>query len=193
MDFTGGNQPARAGFEPSNFLRSFVGTVRAVVLEPAGFFRDLRRQGSSGSFVLFAVICFVINFPLVEIATPAQLWLLGETYPGLGRAFWILLVLSPLFAWIVVYLSAAFQHLFVMIFARPRGGFDETLRASAYASAVALVSWVPFVGYAASAYGLYITMLGLRELHGTTTTRALLAVLVPALIFLASIVWSYWP
>ena len=92
-----------------------------------------------------------------------------------------------------VYLFAVLQHFLVMIFVRQREDYDVTLLAYAYASALALLSWVPIVGYLASLYGLYVTMLGIRELHGTSTTRAFLAVLVPLLVFLASTVWSFWP
>lgn len=68
-----------------------------------------------------------------------------------------------------------------------------TLRVNAYTSAAALLSWVPVAGYLASLYGLYVTMLGIRELHGTTTKRASLAILVPLLVFVASVVWTLWP
>lgn len=192
MDLTDGNGPTNTGFRPSDFFRSFARTARAVILEPARFFRRLDGRGSSGSAVLFAVVCLVASFLLVQIAAPIEAWLLGEAYPGLGGAFWVILALSPLLAWLVVYVTAAFQHLLVMAFARQRKRFHETLLVSAYASALALLNWVPVVGYLASAYGLYVTMLGLKELHGTSTGRALLAVLVPALVFVVSIVWGYW-
>jgi hypothetical protein len=45
------------------------------------------------------------------------------------------------------------------------------------------------LGYLVSLYGIYILTVGLRELHGTTTTRALLAALVPNLLMLA---WSLY-
>ncbi len=54
-----------------------------------------------------------------------------------------------------------------------------------------MLGWVPVVGYLASAFGLYVTMLGIREVHGTT--RALLTILAPSLLFVASVVWSFWP
>ena len=193
MDSTSGDGPVRTGFEPSNFLRSFVQTARAVILEPAGFFRGLDPQRSSGGAVLFAVVCVVIGLLLTYAVAPVESWIWRDPPPRADRASWIILALSPLFAWIGLYLLAIFQHLFVMIFVRPRRDFDATLRVSAYASALALLSWVPVVGYLASAYGLYVTVLGIRELHETSTARALLAVLVPSLVFLADIVWTFWP
>lgn len=193
MRSTGGNDQSRTGFEPSDFFRSFLGTVRAVILAPAAFFGDLDRQRSSGSAVLFGVICAVINLLLLYAVAPVDSWRWDETNPPADRFYWIVLALSPLFAWIGLYLIAAVQHLFVTVFVRPRKRFDATLRVSAYAGAVALFSWVPVVGYLSSLYGLYVTMLGIKELHETSTTRALLAILVPLLVFLANTAWSLWP
>ena len=42
------------------------------------------------------------------------------------------------------------------------------------------------LGYLASLYGIYVFTVGLREVHGTTTTQALLAALVPSLL---ALVW----
>ena len=191
MDSTSG--PTDTGFEPSNFFRSFAATVQSVVLKPARFFRDLDEQRPPGSAVVFAVVCGVVGFLLGYVVSPISSWIWGESYPELGRIYWTILALSPLLAWIGLYIFAAFQHLFVAIFIRPRKGFDATLRVAAYSSALALLSWVPVVGHLASAYGLYVTMAGLRVLHETSTTRAMLATLVPFLVFLASTAWSLWP
>jgi hypothetical protein len=80
----------------------------------------------------------------------------------------------------------------VAVFVRPGRGFDTTLGITAYASALALFSWIPVVGSLASLYGLYVTMVGIKELHETSATSALLAVSVPVLLFAASTVWSLW-
>ena len=183
----------RGGFTVSDPWRSFVATVRAAILDPTRFFRDLYRQRPSDNPVPFAVVCGVIGLLLTYAVAPVESWVWGDPLPGADRAYWVILALSPLLAWVGLYIFAAFQHLLVMIFVRRRKGFEATLRVEAYATAVALLGWIPIVGHPASAYGLYITMLGIKELHETTTTRALLATLVPLLIFLANIAWSFWP
>ena len=192
MDSTGGDESVRTGFEPSRFFGSFIQTVRTVTLEPVSFFRNLARSGSSGNAVVFAVVCVVVNIVLARLAASFDPPMPGGTGVQDG---WLIatLALSPLLAWLGLYILAAVQHLFVAVFVRPGRGFDTTLRISAYASALALFSWIPVVGYLASLYGLYVTMLGIRELHGTSARRALLAVSVPALLFAASTVWSLWP
>ena len=192
MDSTGDNESVRTGFEPSRFFESFVQTVRTVTLEPASFFRNLAQSASTGNAVVFAVVCTVLNLVLAELAASFDPLMPGGTGVPDG---WLIatLALSPLLAWLGLYILAAVQHLFVAVFVRPGRGFDTTLRISAYASALALFSWIPVVGYLASLYGLYVTMVGIRELHETSATRALLAVSVPALMFAATTVWSLWP
>ncbi len=192
MDSTGGNGSVSTGFEPSRFFESFVQTVRAVTLEPASFFRNLAHSASTGNAVVFAVVCVVVNLVLAELAASFDPPPPGGAGIPDGWSI-VTLVLSPLLAWLGLYILTAVQHLFVAVFVRPRRGFDMTLRISAYASTLALFSWVPFVGHLASLYGLYVTMVGVRELHETSTARALLALSVPALVFAASTVWSLWP
>ena len=192
MGSTGGNESVRTGFEPARFFDSFVQTVRAVTLEPAAFFRNLARSASTGNAVVFAVVCAVANLALARLAAPFDPLTTGRT--GLPDGWLVAtLALSPLLAWLGLYFLAAVQHLFVAVFVRSGRGFDTTLRISAYASALALLSWVPVVGYLASLYGLYVTMVGIRELHETSVRRALLAVSVPVLLFAATTGWSLWP
>jgi hypothetical protein len=62
----------------------------------------------------------------------------------------------------------------------------------AYTSAVDLLSWIPVLGLLAGLYGVYVAAAGLREMHGTTSPRALLAVLVPYLLSLAWSVYDLW-
>lgn len=192
MGSMGGNESMRTGFEPSRFFGSFVQTVRAVTLEPAAFFRNLARSGSTGNAVVLAVVCAVANLVLARLAVPFDPLRAGRT--GLSGGWLIAtLALSPLLAWLGLYILAAVQHLFVAVFVGPGRGFDTTLRITAYASALALFSWIPVVGSLASLYGLYVTMVGIKELHETSATSALLAVSVPVLLFAASTVWSLWP
>ena len=50
--------------------------------------------------------------------------------------------------------------------------FEATLRVYCYASAVALLSWIPFVGGLATLYGLYLLVVGLQEVHGSAARQA---------------------
>ena len=47
-----------------------------------------------------------------------------------------------------------------------------------------LVSWIPFIGAILSLYGIYLAIVGIREVHNTTTGKAALVVLIPAVVLL---------
>jgi len=47
-----------------------------------------------------------------------------------------------------------------------------------------LVYWIPFVGWAASLYSIYLAIVGIREVHNSSTGRATIIVLIPAVVVL---------
>jgi hypothetical protein len=61
------------GFNRSNPVRSLIRTVRAVLLEPVGFFRRLPPRGSVLNPVLFALVCSLISSVLGRPAAPYDL------------------------------------------------------------------------------------------------------------------------
>jgi len=62
-------------------------------------------------------------------------------------------------------------------------GYEATFRIAAYSSVVYLVSWMPVLGWIVGAiYGIYLGVVGIRAVHGTTTGRAALVVLVPIVV-----------
>ena len=178
--------------------------ARGVLVEPAAFFAGLGgpRPGRVKGPLLFAIICGVVSSPLALLVEPFNPLTRGR--PGIGSSFSslyennpvaaialavLIVVLLPLFIVLGVYIGAAIQHLFVFLFVRERRGFWGTFPVVAYGGAtISLFSWMPILGYLASIYGIYVTTMGLREMHGTSTTRALLAALFPTLLSLLFLV-----
>jgi len=62
--------------------------------------------------------------------------------------------------------------------------FASTFKVASYTQVTALVNWVPVVGPLVALYGLYLSVVGIREVHGTTTGKAALVVLIPFLVVL---------
>jgi hypothetical protein len=63
-------------------------------------------------------------------------------------------------------------------------GFASTFRVASYTAVTSLVTWVPIIGGLLGLYGIYLSVVGIREMHGTTTGKALLVVLIPFLVVL---------
>jgi hypothetical protein len=74
----------------------------------------------------------------------------------------------------------------VLLLVRPHNaGFEATFRVVSYVSVTQLVSRVPVIGaIIAFAYGVVLSILGIREVHATTTGRAALVVLIPVAVTL---------
>ena len=61
-------------------------------------------------------------------------------------------------------------------------GLGATFRVAAYTSVTSLVSWIPFVGGLLALYGIYLGVVGIREMHDTTTRKALVVVVLPVIV-----------
>jgi hypothetical protein len=178
----------------SDPLNSFVDVVRRVVFQPTAFFAGLPRQGTFLNPLVFALICIEISVIFVGLLTfidvPAGITSLFGARGNQGfLAFLGGLVLAPIAGTVGVFLTALVTHLLVMILVGSgHAGFGATFRIVAYSSVTSLVGWIPFIGWIASLYRLYLATVGIREMHGTTTGRALLVVLLPAILILVLVV-----
>jgi hypothetical protein len=183
-------------FTLSDPVGSFVNTIRNVLLNPVGFFRGIARRGDFAGPLVFALICAVINGVLTGILGLLISLVAGN---GFGAAVGSLLagvIGVPIATAIGLFVGAGIFHLLVLLLVRPsNAGFEATFRVVAYSSATQVLSWlsaIPILGILVSlvvgAYGIYLGVVGIREVHATTTGRAALVVLIPAaVLFLIAI------
>jgi hypothetical protein len=181
-------------FNLSDPVGSFVDVVRRVVFQPTAFFAGLPRQGSFLNPLVFALICIEVSVLLVGLLTFIDVpggvtWLFGARGDQGFLAFLGGLVIAPLAGAVGIFLTALVTHLLViLVVGSGHSGFGATFRIVAYSSVTSLVGWVPFIGWLASLYRLYLATVGIREMHATTTGRAFLVVLLPAILILVLVV-----
>jgi len=181
-------------YDLSDPVNSFVDVVRRVVVQPTSFFAELPRQGNFLNPLVFALICIEISVILVGLLTFVDVpgginWLFGARGDQGFLAFVGGVVLAPIAGAVGIVLTALLTHLLVvLVVGRGHSGFGATFRIVAYSSVTSLVGWIPFVGWIASLYRLYLATVGIREMHATTTGKALLVVLLPAILILALVV-----
>ena len=181
-----GGESSGGGFDLSDPLQSFLATARAVLLQPVDFFRGVTLRDSPINPIVFAAICTTVGaFLAAVISVLAAIFGLGQQ--GVGGAIGGLIgavIITPILTPIGLFIGAGISHLFVMLFVRPaNSGFWATFRVVSYVSATSLISWIPIVGgLVAAVWGIVLSILGIREMHSTTTGRAALVVLVPAAI-----------
>jgi len=174
----------------SDPVDSFVDVVRRVVGQPATFFAGLPRQGNFLGPLVFALICIEISSLLVGLLTfidvPGGITsLLGAKGDQGFLALVGGLVIAPIAGTVGIFLSALVTHLLViLVVGSGHSGFGATFRIVSYSSVTSLLGWIPFIGWIFSLYRLYLATVGIREMHGTSTGRALLVVLLPAILIL---------
>jgi hypothetical protein len=92
-------------------------------------------------------------------------------------------IFAPIGGIIGVFVIAGIAHLLVMlVVGTTRSGFGATFRVASYTTVTSLVSWIPIIGWLLSLYGIYLSVVGIREMHGTTTGKAVLVVLIPVIV-----------
>ena len=177
-------------YDLSDPINSFADVVRRVVLQPTAFFAGLPRQGSFLNPLVFALICTEISVLLVGLLSfidvPGGMnSLFGASGDQGFLAFLGGLVVAPIAAAVGIFLTALVTHLLVvLVVGSGHAGFGATFRIISYSSVTGLVGWIPFVGWIFSLYRLYLATVGIREMHATTTGKALLVVLLPAILIL---------
>ena len=167
-------------FDYSDPVQSFINAVRSVVTAPVGFFRSIRREGDFVNPLIFAIICYEVSAILGGLLSLVGVSMGGTR--GFG-SFLVSIILAPIGVVIGLFIGAGILHLLVMLIVGSRNsGYEGTFRVGAYSSVTSLVSWIPFIGWIASLYGIYLAIMGIREVHNTTTGRAALVVLIPAVV-----------
>ena len=182
-------RPSQREFDPSDPLSSFVDVLRRLVLHPVLFFASIPRRDGLRNPFLFALICIVVGavlngvVELTGVQSSAQssegllgpLGLRSQSFVGVVAA----IVFRVIIGVIVLPVVAGIYQLLVRIaVGSENAGFEATFRVVAYTSVLNLVGWIPIIGLLLSLYSLYLQVVGLREVHETTTGRAILVLVL---------------
>jgi hypothetical protein len=177
---------ATAEFTFTNPVESFVDTVRDLVTRPVDFFRSMARRGDFVNPLIFALVCAVIS---ASIGSFLGVWYatvgIGDT--GVGGAIGALVAsmfFTPIISALALFICAGILHLLVALVVKPaNAGFEATFRLVSYSNVVQLVGWVPVLGpLVAAVASIVLSVIGVREVHETTTSKAVLVVLIPAAV-----------
>jgi hypothetical protein len=180
---------------------SFVAVTTGVLLRPDHFFSAVRKEGSFAGSVVYAVACGVLAVLLAGVydfvraaasGTLDEVSVLGNEGAA-GAVLWVLwlLGLSPLYALGTLVVGAAvYQVLVRLIVGRGNAGYGATLRVDAYLSALSLLLWTPVLGLLVGPWGVWMMAAGLREVHSTTTARAVMVAAIPYAFSVSWLVFS---
>jgi hypothetical protein len=178
----------------------FGSKFRGFVRNPAATFGEVREETLGGA-LKYTLICLVIfgaatglvsslPFSLTGVAM-WEIWFGGASDPLgsiLGGALsWIPITVgfSVIGGLLFIFIGGAWIHLWVYLLGeRKSHGYRQTVKALAYGvTPMCVVGWVPLIGgLAGGIWALVVAIIGLRELHGMTTGKAVAAYLLPAAI-----------
>jgi hypothetical protein len=195
---TSGPEPvvARSGLpwderQAKGLLNAFIETLQMVLSRPVAAFTAMKREGGLGEPLLYAVIggtiggVFAITYNFVlRSFTP-----FGDRHGAFTHLFagvgWIfLLVLTPIFVVIGMFVASAILHVCLMIVGGAKQSFETTFRVICFAEGSASpLLVIPFCGGLISGiWKIVLYCIGLARAHETDTGRAVIAVLLPLIV-----------
>jgi len=168
---------------PRGLARAWV----EVLVRPRQFFRNGVAPGDQAPGLVFAVAVGVVYTTGLFALAPSRIpgWALG---PGVSAALALALV-AVVIAPATLHLTAALQTVVLILTVPDRAGVSETVQVIAYAAAPCVIAGapVPAVRVGCTLYAGALLVVGLREVHGTTTARATLAGAVPATLLFGTV------
>jgi hypothetical protein len=198
---TGGGPEGGAGgdYDLSDPVGSFVSSSRSLITEPVNYFRGLPRGGSIVNALVFALVWTLLSTLVSALISLPFSMLAGAQEGGAGGigsalgsgilSLFLGLILAAVLTPIFLFVWAGILHLFVLLFVKPNSGFVATFKAASYPSVVSIVTWIPLLGpLIGLVWGVVLCVLGIRELHSTTTGRAAAVVLLPTAVFLLLVI-----
>lgn len=162
-------------------------TFNAVLFSPEKLFRTMNCRGGLqdplGFGVLFGSIGTMVGFFWQFLFMLGSLRFVGQDPIGqsaMGIIFLGIIIISPLFVIIGIFISSAILHLCLLLVGGGTQGFEGTFRVVSYSQATKVFGLLPFIGGLVGwVWRLTIQVIGLREIHETTYLRVILALLMP--------------
>ncbi len=173
------------------FFPGFMETLKQVMLHPIRFFRDTVFTPGIGKALVFYLL-------IAEVQALAQFFwqmtgvipMMGESAGeaalglgmiGMGSA--LILIFYPILLTMMLFFVVGLNHLCLHIFRAASQGFVGTFKAVTYGSAPMVLAVFPLVGPLVGAlWTMITTFFGYKYIHKTTTTKVVLAMLLPVMV-----------
>lgn len=161
-------------------------TFVSVLFSPSAFFRKITPGKGMTEPMAFGLLSGSLgfmfglfwNFLLVSGVIMSFSDRFLEQVP-LNWVFLFVLILSPVFVLMDMFIKAGVIHVLMLIFRDGKGGFGGTFRTITYGQSTKVLSLIPFIGGVVGWFwNLIIVIVGLKEMHKTSRLKAATAVFV---------------
>ncbi len=162
-------------------------TFKAALFSPAAFFRGLTFNGGIREPLAFGLLIgavgnmFGIFWPVMMLS--GGLFPFGGAVFGqltAGLIFLIMVVAVPIWVTFSMFIYSAILHLLLLMVRGGKNGFEATFRVVAYSQASQVWELIPVIGsWVGGVWRLVVQVVGLREMHGISYLRVIVALLLP--------------
>jgi len=169
------------------FIGAFLKTTREALFSPTRFFKKIALGEGYWSALIYGVITGIVGFGVGILWQWVFFshWLSLERFSVFSSSvyFIIITIALPLMVVSSMVIGSGVTHLCLMIVGGNKKGFQGTFRAVSYSFSGYLFGIVPFIGSTIGGiYAMILTIFGVREIHGISTGKAALAVLLPIIV-----------
>lgn len=187
---------AKVAWEDRESLGFFTGlfrTIKESLFTPADFFRKMGVTGGLSDPLLYALITgmagIMVSYFWQILLQDSFQGMLPANMKGAGFDFFrnvgmaAVAILLPFVIIIWLFIWSGFLHLLLMLVGGAKNGFETTFRVVSYAYGANLFMVVPVCGgFLAILWSVVISIIGLKEAHGTSGGKASFAVLFPLIL-----------
>ncbi|MGZ3535742.1 MAG: YIP1 family protein [Thermodesulfobacteriota bacterium] len=173
------------------FAGSFFQTIWESLFSPSKFFKKIAFGEGYWAPLIYGLITGIIGNGCAIL----WVWLFMAQWIPMDRipfsySLSVFQVIAPLpfQQAIAIFISSAIIHLCLMIVRGNNNGYKTTFRAICYSYSGYLFGIIPFIGLIiGNIYVFILTIIGVKEGHEISTGKAVLAVLLPAIVVLGLI------
>lgn len=169
--------------EHLGFIQGLSQTIRQSLFSPRDFFAGLPRHGGLLNPLFYALIVGTVG------SMVGYLWsfafgnsLVSTISLSKGGAV-VVAFLLPLLVFMGLVIAAVLLHVSLFLVGGANEDFEATFRVVCYSAATDLFGVLPLIGgFVGLIWKIYITVVGIREVHGISTARSVLAFALPSLV-----------
>jgi hypothetical protein len=169
--------------ENLGFVQGIYQTIRQSLFSPKDFFAGLPRHGGLLNPLFYALIVGTVG------SMVGYLWsfafgnsLMSTMSLSKGGAV-ALAFLIPILIFMGLVVAAVLLHVSLFLIGGANEDFEATFRVVCYSAAPDLFGVLPIIGgFIGLIWKIYITVVGVREVHGISTAKSVLAFVLPTLV-----------
>lgn len=181
------------------FAAGLIESVKAFIVAPGATFAKTKKSGDVLSPMLFAVILWT------TMAVVGQVWsmlfgvslmsmlpmpseaqnLIPLMIAGSGFSFLAAFIITPILTVIGLFIGGGILHLMLLLvggLGESSGDFETSLRVVSFSAVAQVAQVVPGIGGMITfIWTIFLVVIGIKQLHGTSDGKAIAAVLLPIL------------